>query len=220
MTRNLLLMLALVFGFTSRVAGQQAAGSTRQRMTLDLLRAMNARDTVALRRFVDEHFMTSGPGVPTPEVRVGRLLALRTNLGALEFQRADTGGPNEYVALVQNPRTEEWSRFAMVFEETANPRIRGLRVSPTPGPDAPVALLSDADIVAQIKGYVERLASRDAFSGTVLLAKAGKPLYRAAFGEANKDFGVRNTVDTKFNLGSMNKMFTAVSVLQLAERGK
>jgi hypothetical protein len=119
MTRNLLMVLALVLGHTSRVASQQTTGSPRQRMTLELLRAMNARDTVALRRFVAEHFVTSGPGVPTPEVRVGRLLAIRTNLGALEFQRADTGGANEYVALVQNRRTEEWSRFALVFEETA-----------------------------------------------------------------------------------------------------
>jgi CubicO group peptidase (beta-lactamase class C family) len=95
-----------------------------------------------------------------------------------------------------------------------------VRIAPTRAPDAPTAQLSDGDIVAQIKGYVERLASRDAFSGTVLLARAGKPLYRAAFGDANKDFGVPNTVDTKFNLGSMNKMFTAVSVLQLSERGK
>ena len=219
-TRNVLLVLALLFGYTSRGAGQQTSGSTRQRMTLELLSAMNARDTVALRRFVDEHFVTSGPGVPTPAVRVARLGAIRTNLGALEFQRVDTSGPNEFVVLVQAPRTEEWFRFALVLEETPGRRIRGLRVSPTPGPDAPVALLTDADIVAQIKGYVERLASRDAFSGTVLLAKAGRPLYRAAFGEANKDFGVKNTVDTKFNLGSMNKMFTAVSVLQLVERGK
>jgi CubicO group peptidase (beta-lactamase class C family) len=54
----------------------------------------------------------------------------------------------------------------------------------------------------------------------VLLAKKGVPLYQAAFGEANKDFGVKNTLDTKFNLGSMNKMFTAVSVMQLVEAGK
>lgn len=53
--------------------------------------------------------------------------------------------------------------------------------------------------------------SRDAFSGTVLLAKAGKPRFRAAFGEANKDFGVKNTIDTKCTLGSMNKMFTAAA---------
>ena len=56
-------------------------------MTLELLRAMNARDTVALRRFVEEHFVTSGPDVPTPAVRVARLGAIRTNLGQLEFQK-------------------------------------------------------------------------------------------------------------------------------------
>ena len=41
-----------------------------------------------------------------------------------------------------------------------------------------------------------------------------------AFGEANKDFGVPNALDTKFNLGSMNKMFTAVTIAQLVEQGK
>jgi hypothetical protein len=220
MTRKLLLVLAPMFGYATRGAGQQTTESTRQRMALELLSAMNARDTVALRRFVEAHFVTSGPGVPAPAVRVTRLSTIRTNLGELEFRKVDSSSANEFVALVRSPRTEEWSHFALLFEATANPRIRGLRVSPTPGPDAPTTLLSDAEIVAQLKGYVERLASRDAFSGTVMLAKAGRPLYSAAFGEANKDFGVKNTVDTKFNLGSMNKMFTAVSALQLVEKGK
>jgi CubicO group peptidase (beta-lactamase class C family) len=67
---------------------------------------------------------------------------------------------------------------------------------------------------------VERLAARDVFSGTVLLAKGGRPLFSAAYGEANKDFSVKNNVDTKFNLGSMNKMFTSVAVMQLVEAGK
>ena len=53
----------------------------------------------------------------------------------------------------------------------------------------------------------------------MLLAKDGKPLSAGAFGEANKNFGVPNTLDTKFNLGSMNKMFTAVAIAQLVERG-
>ena len=44
---------------------------------------------------------------------------------------------------------------------------------------------------------------------------------KAAYGSANKDFGAPNKTDTKFNLGSMNKMFTtAVSIPQLVEKGK
>jgi CubicO group peptidase (beta-lactamase class C family) len=64
------------------------------------------------------------------------------------------------------------------------------------------------------------LAQADVFSGTVLLAKDGQVLYAGAFGEANKDFGAPNKLDTKFNLGSMNKMFTAVAIAQLIEQGK
>jgi CubicO group peptidase (beta-lactamase class C family) len=107
-----------------------------------------------------------------------------------------------------------------VFLAGSPPRIARVGFAPMTAPDAPTRRLSEAEIVEQLRAYVERMAKRDAFSGTVLLAKRGTPLYQAAFGEANKDFAVPNTIDTKFNLGSMNKMFTAVSVMQLVEAGK
>ena len=75
------------------------------------------------------------------------------------------------------------------------------------------------EIVAELKAHVERLAQADSFSGAVLIAQNGKTLWSAAYGEADKNFGVPNKIDTKFNLGSMNKMFTAVAVAQLVERG-
>jgi CubicO group peptidase (beta-lactamase class C family) len=202
---------------TLACAQQPAAGEQTVR---ELVRAMNARDTAALRGFVTEHFITSGPSaVPVP-VRVERLVNLASRFGELAVHRVEPPSGNELSALVQSARTEDWIRLTLYRDPSAGGRIARAGFAPTPGPDAPTAKLSDEQIVAQLKGYVERLASRDVFSGTVLLAKAGKPLYQAAFGEANKDFGVRNTIDTKFNLGSMNKMFTSVAVLQLMEAGK
>ncbi|MFC2161728.1 serine hydrolase domain-containing protein, partial [Acidobacteriota bacterium] len=41
-----------------------------------------------------------------------------------------------------------------------------------------------------------------------------------AAGEASKRFHVPINIDTKFNLGSMNKMFTSLTIMNLVEKGK
>ena len=203
------------------VAGQQPASSTSaEQIVRDFVGVMNAGDRAALRSFAAQRFVTEGPnGVPADE-RVNRLGRLRDRFGELSIRSVDVSRTNEPVALVQSGRTESWARMTVFLDGATPPRILRVGLQPAADPNTPNRRLTDAEIVEQLKAYVERMASRDVFSGTVMLAKAGKPLYSAAFGEANKDFGVRNTIDTKFNLGSMNKMFTAVAVMQLVEAGK
>lgn len=75
-------------------------------------------------------------------------------------------------------------------------------------------------LATELEAFLEQAAARDAFSGTVLVAKDGQPIFTKAYGMANKKDGTPNRVDTKFDLGSMNKMFTAVAIAQLVERGK
>lgn len=74
--------------------------------------------------------------------------------------------------------------------------------------------------ISEIDKYLEELNSEERFSGAVLIAKDGEPIFQEAYGIANRNYDVPNQIDTKFNLGSMNKMFTAVAVLQLVEQGK
>ena len=221
-TSALMLLFAAVPalpGAAQQPAGQPASRSAAEQTIRDLVRAVNAGDQAGLRTFVNDHFAVSGPGALPAEERVARLRRLRSIFGDLAIRSVDVEGAQPS-ALAQSTRTEQWVRMTVFFDNNTPPRIQRVGFAPATAPDAPKQRLSDAEIVEQLRGYVERLASRDVFSGTVLLAKGGKPLYRAAFGEANKDFGVRNTVDTKFNLGSMNKMFTAVAVMQLVEAGK
>jgi CubicO group peptidase (beta-lactamase class C family) len=87
-------------------------------------------------------------------------------------------------------------------------------------PKAEQGKLSDREIVQQAEAYADKLTEEGRFSGAVLVAKDGKPLFQKAYGLASRAFNVPNKVDTKFNLGSMNKMFTAVAVAQLAQQGK
>ncbi|PCC67117.1 Beta-lactamase [Nannocystis exedens] len=65
-----------------------------------------------------------------------------------------------------------------------------------------------------------KLVEADAFSGTVTLARHGQPFYRHASGLASRRWNVPKRHDTRFNLASVTKMFTAVAVAQLVEQGK
>ena len=77
----------------------------------------------------------------------------------------------------------------------------------------------DQPIVAAASTIVDSYHELGWFSGSVLLAKAGQPLYQVSVGLANRDAASPNNHDTKYNLGSIMKNFTAVLVLQQIERG-
>ena len=76
------------------------------------------------------------------------------------------------------------------------------------------------EVSSTLTPYLDQLVKEDRFSGVVLIAKDGKPIFQKAYGLANKEANIPNTMETRFNLGSMNKMFTAVAIAQLAEKGK
>lgn len=86
--------------------------------------------------------------------------------------------------------------------------------------DPPSGEMTDEVLAREVEAYVDRLAEADAFSGVVLLARGDRSFLHRAWGEASKRYDVPNRPDTKFNLGSMNKMFTAVAVARLVEDGR
>ncbi|MGK0414486.1 MAG: CubicO group peptidase (beta-lactamase class C family), partial [Polaribacter sp.] len=55
---------------------------------------------------------------------------------------------------------------------------------------------------------------------TILVAKKGKAIYSKAFGKSNIELNTPMQLNTIFQIGSITKQFTAVSILMLAEQGK
>jgi D-alanyl-D-alanine carboxypeptidase len=95
--------------------------------------------------------------------------------------------------------------------------------SPTPVPSIVPASPTSDPAGAGIDGVValvEDLISRDAFSGVILIARDDTIVWEAAAGQANRESAIPNRMATRLNLGSMNKMFTAVAVMQLVEQGR
>jgi CubicO group peptidase (beta-lactamase class C family) len=82
------------------------------------------------------------------------------------------------------------------------------------------ALLSLEEAVARLDKIFDELEEKKIFSGNVGITKNDEFIFRRSLGEADMRYHVPNNMDTKFNLGSMNKIFTAVAILQLYEQKK
>jgi D-alanyl-D-alanine carboxypeptidase len=93
----------------------------------------------------------------------------------------------------------------------------------TPEPSSALELvlgrLSEEEALAALSSRADRLARVGEFAGAVLVARDGKVLLEDAWGRADRKAGTSNTLETRFRIGSMNKMFTAVATLQLVEAG-
>ncbi|MCB0459160.1 MAG: beta-lactamase family protein, partial [Flavobacteriaceae bacterium] len=84
-----------------------------------------------------------------------------------------------------------------------------------------IILNIDKDILSdKVDTYIQKYESLDIFSGAIVIAQNGEPLYSKAFGLANRDRNQPNTLQTKYLIGSMNKDFTRVIVLQLIAEDK
>jgi CubicO group peptidase (beta-lactamase class C family) len=88
-------------------------------------------------------------------------------------------------------------------------------------PDRPaVPRLPPEEIAAYLDDYMRGAASADVFSGVVLLARDGAPLFQGAYGRASRRHDVANHLDTRFHVASVGKVFTAVAIGQLLEQGR
>ncbi len=78
-------------------------------------------------------------------------------------------------------------------------------------------------VVAQAQAWqasVDSLAKLDQFTGVVVVAQNGVPQFERAYGMADREAHRANDLETSFNIGSINKLFTQIAIRQLADAGK
>jgi CubicO group peptidase (beta-lactamase class C family) len=187
-----------------------------------LIAAFGLGTPEAIRDFVSANFAASALKETPVEQRAERLSGMARETGPLEFHQVLRGEGPEIAFLARSKTSGSWVEIGMMLEPGPAFGIRGLRFEDSQGPGAPPEkpARSDAEAAAATGAQLRQLADRDEFSGVVLLAKNGKPFFHQAYGLANKDLGVLNRPDTKFNIGSINKMFTQMAIGQLLQQGK
>ncbi len=118
-----------------------------------------------------------------------------------------------FAAAVAAPAVGGFARQAA----TASP-------APAPGPVAAEDLIARARAALTagglVEGLMDGLARQGRFSGVVLGAVEGRPLFHRAYGLADRAAGRPNALDTRFNIASAGKMFTTVGIGQLMEAGR
>lgn len=188
-----------------------------------LLEALNSGDAKHMESFIKQNFAPEFLEKYPMDMHLGYLLDTHATNGEFTFhsmRRFEESRPeNEQVLVVKSSRTEIWNALAIYVTAEKPHKINGLAIWDERPPES-LGSLTMEEAIVELDSYVKRMAKKDVFSGSVLLAKGDNVLYKAAFGLASKRYGVPNNVQTKFNLGSMNKMFTSIAIMRLVEAGK
>jgi len=71
----------------------------------------------------------------------------------------------------------------------------------------------------KVSSTLNELAKKDKFSGVVLIAENGKVKFEQAFGNLDNEKQLPNKTNTIFELASVSKQFTAMTIMMLQEKG-
>lgn len=142
-------------------------------------------------------------------------------LGGFDLLGVQMVSPRRAEALLRDRIYGARHGLTVDFEDGPQGRIVEFDPGPAPlwAPPLPRSL-SPAQVREAARRQAERGCEAGVFAGAVVVARREKVLVSHACGLASRRYGVPNNLETRFNLGSINKMFTAVAVMQLVEAGK
>jgi CubicO group peptidase (beta-lactamase class C family) len=189
-----------------------------------LIATLNSGDPEQIRQFLSnnctERFRNFAPIEDHIEVFQGFL----QETGGVDFFGIRTYAPErtgQTAVIVKDRNYDGWRALIVRFSDGPEHLIGGAGFTAASAPvDMKGQSLTGEQFIAETRAFMARLIDKGMFSGTLLIAKGDKVLLTLAAGEASKAFHAPNNIDTKFNLGSMNKMFTSTAVVRLAEQGK
>jgi D-alanyl-D-alanine carboxypeptidase len=178
------------------------------------LESFNRGDINAHREFLQKNF-------PPQPSRLERQMTFRQRTGGFDLKKVAESSATRLVVLVQERLSDQFAQLTMEVKAEEPHQITNLELRAVPRPvEFALPHLSQSGLIAATRKKVEADVAADRFAGAVLIAKNGKPVFSEAYGLADREHKTPNTLKTRFRIGSMNKMFTAVAILQLAQARK
>jgi len=185
------------------------------------IESFNAGDLDGRTRFLTEHVSDAARQM-LPAQAAERDLQFRGRIGGgFDVSKIEESSNTEVRALLKERGGVGWGELTLKVDPQTPNLIASMDLHPVPPPtEARPAREGQDALVGDLSQMLEKLAAENRFSGVVLLAKDGETLFDRAYGYAERDKKIANTLDTEFCIGSMNKMFTSVAIAQLVQQGK
>jgi CubicO group peptidase (beta-lactamase class C family) len=219
---TILLFFAVAF---AAVAQTQLPDTPAGKRVADYMLAFNSGDEARMIEFQKNNMAAAALQRRTDAERRQMYEQIYADLGALELRRIVAAKADAIDAWFYS-KNKLWAKFSFSFESAPPHKLTGIGIDEVDS-NAPPELdhttpkpTNDAELAASVGAYLDKQTQADEFSGVVLVAKNGKLIFHQAYGFANKNFNAPNLLDTKFNLGSINKIFTKIAIAQLVEQGK
>ncbi len=177
-----------------------------------------------MQAFQSEHFAPVALQRRTSEERRQRYERIYGDLGALALYRV-TEASDRAITIQVHSQKGEAAEFRFEFTPQPPHKIAGLRVELMPSEaltenDDTKPPSTEAELLVQARAYLDEQVRADEFAGAVLIARNGNILMQEACGFASREYEAPNRIDTKFCLGSINKVFTQIAICQLMQQGK
>jgi D-alanyl-D-alanine carboxypeptidase len=215
---------ALVFpalAFGAEPANVKFPDTSAGRLAAGYLEAFNSDDAGALGAFLEANLASGAIAQRPVEPRLKGLRQMKNDIGALEPVKI-VEAREDAITVVARGSKGSWLEIGFAFEQGAPLKMIGARfkmLNEPPDLNEPATPLTETELLAEIDGLVDGLVAKDDFSGVVLVARGEGPLFWKAYGFASREYGALNRIDTRFNLGSINKVVTRVAIEQLAAKG-
>ncbi|OHU87712.1 MULTISPECIES: serine hydrolase domain-containing protein [Pseudoalteromonas] len=219
-----LLIWSLLFLSVKTFAQDSTTINQDEQLVKQFISTLNSNSLETITRYVDSHFSPEslsrwqGSGRERYIGYTMNMALLHHTLSLKQVTRTERDQQIRLTGDVLSKNTAlEYSLVIMLDDKS---KISGWYIRPSGLGQFSTQSNSEEALLSTLEKLTDHLAKNEAFSGTVLLAKGDKVLFQKAHGFASRRYDVKNNIDTKFQIGSLNKMFTSVAIMQLVETEK
>jgi len=219
--------LALAAGLCAVSATASAASTAlpdtpQGRLGTALIQHVNSDNAEQIRRWTPT-ILSSGMDATEQADFVANLAEAVRDSGGMELLEAHEQ-QGMFVLTVKARRSGRTALFVLGSDASHPDRLAHAELLPMDDPalyaDWPKSAVPRAELKRRIHAALDKLVHVNDFSGCVTVVQRGDLVFDECRGLAERRFGVPVDRQTKFHVGSIDKMFTAVAIAQLVEAGR